>query len=178
MESGNLVADDLAFYDGAEDWVPLSEVPGVSAPAPVEPAHSSAPDWVPPRRDTLPPEPGTPYVETAATPPPVGVLPAPIQRVPTPAPTPNAAPRDLAPGAARSSSARPGGDPYRSALRAAAIKNMGIGGLFFVGGSAVTVFSYEAATENPHGGSYVMAWGAILFGGIQLVKGIIQFTKS
>jgi hypothetical protein len=170
LESGNLVADDLAWYDDAEDWVPLAQVPGVAAPIPAASAHSSAPDWVPPRRDTLPlePEPAPRPVPVASTAPLVSALPAPIQRNPPP-PPPNST-------AQRGAPTRAGDD--RNALRAAGIKNMTMGGLFFVGGSAVTAITYAATSENPHGGTYIMAWGTILFGGIQLVRGIIQFRKA
>lgn len=47
-------------------------------------------------------------------------------------------------------------------------KNMIFGLLWFVGGLAVTIFTYNAASD---GGTYVVAWGAMLWG-------IIQFFKS
>ncbi len=47
-------------------------------------------------------------------------------------------------------------------------KNMIFGLLWFVGGLAVTIFTYNAASE---GGTYVVAWGAMLWG-------IIQFFRS
>ncbi len=53
-----------------------------------------------------------------------------------------------------------------------------IGGLFCGGGTAVTVISYEAAASSPHGGSYILAGGAIVFGGLQFLRGLIQFIKS
>lgn len=42
-----------------------------------------------------------------------------------------------------------------------------IGGLWFFGGIAITLVSY-----NSGGNSYIVAWGAILFGGIQLMRGL------
>jgi hypothetical protein len=58
-------------------------------------------------------------------------------------------------------------------LKGAGRKNMLYGALWCIGGIAVTALSYQAAA-NAGGGSYVLAWGAILFGGIQFVRGLIQ----
>jgi hypothetical protein len=52
------------------------------------------------------------------------------------------------------------------------VRNIGIGGTIFVVGSLVTVATYSAAQG---GGHYVVAWGAILFGGIQFLTGLGQF---
>jgi hypothetical protein len=41
-----------------------------------------------------------------------------------------------------------------------------------VGGIVVTVVSYTTAASGPGGGSYIVAWGAILFGGIRFLKGL------
>ncbi len=57
------------------------------------------------------------------------------------------------------------------AIRDAAKKNMIYGALWCIGGIAVTAATYDAASG---GGSYVVAWGAILFGGIQFVRGLAQ----
>jgi hypothetical protein len=47
-----------------------------------------------------------------------------------------------------------------------------IGGLVCVIGIVITVASYTSASNDPHGGTYIVAWGAILFGGIQFCRGI------
>ena len=57
------------------------------------------------------------------------------------------------------------------AIRDAAKKNMLYGGLWCVGGTAVTIGTYSAASG---GGSYVVAWGAIVFGAIQFFRGVTQ----
>lgn len=49
--------------------------------------------------------------------------------------------------------------------------NTVVGALFFFGGLAITFITYSAAEG---GGSYVLAWGAILFGGVQMVMGLVQ----
>lgn len=46
-----------------------------------------------------------------------------------------------------------------------------IGALFFFGGLIVTFVTYTSAEG---GGTYVVAWGAILFGGIQMVMGLMR----
>lgn len=58
-------------------------------------------------------------------------------------------------------------DAARSAKR-----NMMLGLLWFVGGSVVTAVTYSA-TRN--GGTYVLCWGAIVFGLLQFIGG--AFTK-
>lgn len=56
-------------------------------------------------------------------------------------------------------------------LKEAAQKNMMFGALWCIGGIVVTVLTYSAASE---GGSYVVAWGAIIFGAIQFFRGMFQ----
>jgi predicted ABC-type sugar transport system permease subunit len=58
-------------------------------------------------------------------------------------------------------------------LKDAGRKNMLYGVMWCLGGIVVTALSYQAAA-NSGGGRYVLAWGAILFGGIQFVRGMIQ----
>lgn len=58
-----------------------------------------------------------------------------------------------------------------SAVRGAGMKNMLFGALWCVGGTIVTVATYSAASD---GGTYVVFWGAIIFGAIQFLRGLIQ----
>lgn len=53
-------------------------------------------------------------------------------------------------------------------MKSARKKGMIFGLLWFFGGLAVTIFTYNAASE---GGTYIVAWGAMLWG-------IIQFFRS
>lgn len=48
-------------------------------------------------------------------------------------------------------------------------KDMILGALWCVGGAVATVISYSSASA---GGHYYIWWGAILFGGIQFLKGL------
>lgn len=41
-----------------------------------------------------------------------------------------------------------------------------------IGGVVVTMVSYMMAASGPGGGSYIVAWGAILFGGARVLKGL------
>lgn len=45
------------------------------------------------------------------------------------------------------------------------------GGLFFIGGFAVTVVTY---TNAMNGGTYIVAWGTIIFGGIRFFRGLAE----
>lgn len=52
-------------------------------------------------------------------------------------------------------------------------RNMIFGALWFIAGIAVTYFTYKAAEG---GGTYIIAWGAILFGAIQFLKGLFNLN--
>lgn len=62
------------------------------------------------------------------------------------------------------------------AMKTVGKRNMLYGGLWCVGGTVATVATYAAASSS--GGSYFVAWGAMVFGGIQFVKGLYQFFTS
>lgn len=50
-------------------------------------------------------------------------------------------------------------------------KDITYGAIWCVGGIIVTAVTYSAASG---GGTYVVAWGAILIGAIQLIKGLLN----
>jgi hypothetical protein len=50
--------------------------------------------------------------------------------------------------------------------------------LWFVGGLAVTLFSYMAAVSSPGGGHYIIAYGAIIFGIVQFFRGRAAATGT
>lgn len=58
--------------------------------------------------------------------------------------------------------------------RNAGVGNMIAGAVWCGGGSLVTYLTYNAAVSGG-GGHYFIAWGAILFGGIQFLKGLLQW---
>jgi len=60
----------------------------------------------------------------------------------------------------------------RADKRKAAIKDIKVGAIWFFAGLAITLGTYNAAQGN--GGTYLITWGAILFGGLQCLKGIIN----
>jgi hypothetical protein len=51
-------------------------------------------------------------------------------------------------------------------------RNLLVGGVICLIGIVVTAATYSAAQEG--GGRYVVAWGAIVFGGIQFLQGLFQ----
>lgn len=57
-------------------------------------------------------------------------------------------------------------------MRGVANKNMLYGALWCIGGLLVTALTYAAASEG--GGTYVVTWGAVIFGAIQFFKGLFQ----
>jgi len=54
-------------------------------------------------------------------------------------------------------------------------KNMLTGALWLIGGVVVTAATWSAASG---GGTYIFAWGAILFGAVQLIIGLVQFLTA
>ena len=62
--------------------------------------------------------------------------------------------------------------PYKEAAK----KSVMVGMAWLIGGIAVTFGSYLSAVNNG-GGTYVVTWGAILFGGIQAVKSFYNYVK-
>jgi hypothetical protein len=49
------------------------------------------------------------------------------------------------------------------------------GAIWCVGGIAVTALTYQMASG---GGTFFVAWGAVLFGGIQCLKGLGQLVAN
>lgn len=66
---------------------------------------------------------------------------------------------------------------YSQAHRDAAVRNMAVGGVICVIGLVVSIGSYQAAASSPSGGSYVVAWGAVIFGGFQFLKGLFSMME-
>ncbi len=67
------------------------------------------------------------------------------------------------------------GPETAKATKAAGRKNMLYGALWLIGGIVVTVVSYSAASG---GGTYLITWGAIIFGGFQFVQGLYQYMTA
>lgn len=70
------------------------------------------------------------------------------------------------------------GKARSSVNRDAALKNMGVGALICIVGIVITAATYSAAANSPGGGRYVVAWGAVIFGGIQFLRGLFQLMTS
>ncbi|NLA13209.1 MAG: J domain-containing protein [Tissierellia bacterium] len=62
--------------------------------------------------------------------------------------------------------------PYKEAAK----KSVAVGMAWLIGGLVVTLGSYSSAVKNG-GGTYVVAWGAIVFGGIQAVKSFYNYVR-
>jgi hypothetical protein len=52
-----------------------------------------------------------------------------------------------------------------------------VGGLWLVGGIAVTAVTYFIAEEQG-GGRYIVAWGAMFFGGVQFLRGLLASGRK
>ncbi len=56
------------------------------------------------------------------------------------------------------------------------MRNMAIGGIICVVGIVITIGTFSAATQAG-GGTYTIAWGAIVFGFIQFMRGLMQTNQ-
>jgi hypothetical protein len=63
----------------------------------------------------------------------------------------------------------------RSARRNAGRKQMWVGAAWIVGGVLVTVISYAAASR---GGTYLLAWGAVIFGAYDMIRGFVTWVSN
>jgi hypothetical protein len=63
----------------------------------------------------------------------------------------------------------------KKANREVARKNMVFGAIWCIGGTLVTALTYQAASG---GGHYIIAWGAIIFGGFQFLRGLVQLAGN
>ena len=63
---------------------------------------------------------------------------------------------------------------FAKAVKSAGGRNALFGALWCVGGTVVTVATYEAARG---GGTYFVAWGAIVFGAIQMLRGLFMLGR-
>ena len=69
-------------------------------------------------------------------------------------------------------------DPdFRQAMAAKYKRHMIYGILWAVGGTAVTVGTLLSASSKSGGGTYFIAWGAIIFGIIDFVRGLTGWLK-
>ena len=71
----------------------------------------------------------------------------------------------------------PDGGQLRELLKQAGQRNMLIGGLVCVIGVVITLGTLAAAS-GAAGGSYIIAWGAIVFGAIQFFRGVGQTSQA
>ena len=67
-------------------------------------------------------------------------------------------------------------DGAKNERRVAGRRHMITGAVVCTIGIVITAVSYSSAVEG--GGSYVITWGAIVFGGIQFFRGLIQMSEK
>ena len=60
---------------------------------------------------------------------------------------------------------------YEAERRAAKSKNIMFGLILLVVGLVVTAVTYDSASQE--GGTYIIAWGPMVYGGIRLFKGLL-----
>jgi hypothetical protein len=63
----------------------------------------------------------------------------------------------------------------RTARRDAGKKRIWVGAAWCVGGLLVTVISMAAASN---GGTYLLAWGAIIFGAYDMIRGLVAWAGN
>jgi hypothetical protein len=63
---------------------------------------------------------------------------------------------------------------FRQAMAGSGLRRIRAGALWAVGGTAVTVLTYMQASA---GGTYFVAWGAVIFGVYDMIRGLIVWLK-
>jgi|SRR5208282_2547168 len=63
------------------------------------------------------------------------------------------------------------------ALKAAGLGDIITGGLWCLAGILITALTYAAASSESGGGTYFVAWGAVVFGGYQALRGSVRLAK-
>ncbi len=66
-------------------------------------------------------------------------------------------------------------EPSRSSPAKSGQKDMIVGAVWCLGGIVVTAVTYRAALA---GGTYLVAWGAIVFGAIQFARGLLRAMRG
>lgn len=66
----------------------------------------------------------------------------------------------------------PLGNPHSQSRTRSANRDLTVGGAWLLGGLLVTIITYNIAANNPNGGHYYIASGAILYGAFRLFRGI------
>jgi len=172
IASGDLLPSDLAWHDGATDWMPLAQVTGVApkapAPKPVAPPQVSHHAWIPPRRD------GGPAATLAGREERPHNLPAP-QFVPEaykPSPV-------VTPGYVQPVTREPKSGLYKlkKMQRSAATRNMAIGAFVCIGGTVGAYYAYGPDATTVTEGVFFSACVVILLGAIRFATALIQFFK-
>jgi uncharacterized membrane protein len=64
------------------------------------------------------------------------------------------------------------------ALRAAGLRQIVIGAVLAVIGIVVTVVTYRHAASSSSGGTYLVAWGPVVFGAVSMVRGFRNLVRG
>jgi hypothetical protein len=165
LADGNLSADDLAWHEGATDWVPLAQIEGVvSGP---EPARTKTPSWVPQRR-------GEADVETPMR------FAEPLARAVTPEPSPMPSPVAEDPPSEDAVQKKRQLSPIekrRRKQKETGKQLMGFGALVFLCGAGATLLTFFAAAGQG-GGVFIVFIGLIATGVVLFVAGYKQYTGT
>lgn len=63
-------------------------------------------------------------------------------------------------------------------MRAIGAKNATWGAIWCIAGIVITAVTFQAASSSHGGGTYFVAYGAIIFGAIQFFKGMLQLAAG
>ena len=172
LADGNFAADDLAWHEGAPDWVPLAQIEGVaSAP---EPAQAKTPSWVPQRRDDPNMDRPTHFSEPVAR----AVAPAPTPMRAVVVEDPSAENAPLSDDAAPKKRQLTPIEKRRRKEKETGKTLMAFGVLVFLCGAGATLLTLSAAAGQGGGGVFIVFIGLLGTGAVLFVAGYKQFTGT
>ena len=80
----------------------------------------------------------------------------------------------LGPSALANTRVQPG--PRGQTAKDGALRSMGVGALLCVAGIVITSVTYSNASQS--GGTYLIMWGPVVFGGWQFLKGLARLLAG
>ena len=165
LADGDLSADDLAWHEGATDWIPLAQIEGVASVTGL--SRTKTPSWVPQRRGEADADTPVRFAEPMASA---------VTREPSPMPSPVAEDLPSEDAGPKKRQLSPI-EKRRRKEKETGKQLMGFGALVFFCGAGTTLLTFCAAVGQG-GGVFVVFIGLIATGVLLFVAGYKKYTGT